>query len=56
MMIELCQSYIDAINIGSVPNIESAWQSLCKNENLRAMQNAILSYEKQMDQGLYKNP
>lgn len=35
MFLELCEAYCDSINKGSVPSIEGAWTSLCKNENLR---------------------
>ena len=32
MLSNLCLSYVDAINKGAVPNIESAWSYICKNE------------------------
>jgi len=53
MFAELCISYCDSINKGSVPSIEGAWTSLCKNENLRNIQEAIKSYEKIMDGKIY---
>jgi hypothetical protein len=53
MFIELCQAYTESINKGSVPNIENAWVSLCKNENMRAIQIAISSYEREMEKGIY---
>lgn len=31
MLISLSKAYIEAINKGSSPNIESAWRYLCKN-------------------------
>ena len=46
MFLELCQAYTESINKGSVPSIQSAWTNLCKNENLRAIKDAITSYEK----------
>lgn len=55
MFVELCQAYTESINAGSVPNIENAWSSLCKNENLRAIKQAVASYESQMDKGMYKD-
>lgn len=55
MFVELCQAYAESINAGSVPNIESAWTSLCKNENLRAIKHAVASYESQMELGMYKD-
>ena len=44
MFLELCQAYTEAINKGSIPNINSAWSNLCKNENLRAIQEEIRVY------------
>ena len=41
MFLELCQSYTASINKGSVPSIQSAWTNLCKNENLKAIKDAI---------------
>lgn len=38
MLIELCKAYILAMNTGSMPNIESAWTYLCKNESHKALQ------------------
>lgn len=55
MFVELCQAYAESINAGSVPNIESAWTSLCKNENLRAIKQAVESYEGQMEKGMNKD-
>ena len=31
MFLELCQTYVAAINEGSVPSINSAWSSLCES-------------------------
>jgi hypothetical protein len=45
MFLELCHAYTDSINKGSVPNIESAWTSLCKNENMRNIKQTISNYE-----------
>jgi hypothetical protein len=48
MFFELCQAYTESINKGSVPSIKSAWTNLCQNENLRAIQDSIKSYENSM--------
>jgi hypothetical protein len=53
MFLELCEAYSGSINKGSVPSIKSAWTNLCRNENLRAISDAILNYEKNMDQLVY---
>jgi len=44
-LFELCLSYTDAINNGSVPCIESAWTYVCKNECQRAEMDAIYYYK-----------
>ena len=38
MLIEITKSYLAAINSGGVPNIENAWNYLCKQESYKAMQ------------------
>lgn len=37
MLLELTKAYVKALNSGSLPNIESAWQYLVKNESKKAM-------------------
>lgn len=37
MLYNLAQSYVDAINKGAVPSIESSWTYICKNECLKAV-------------------
>ena len=48
MYLELCRSYVESINKGSVPNIESAWTSLCKNENLRTVKVTIDAFGREL--------
>jgi len=36
MLYNLALSYVEAINKGAVPNIESAWSYICKNECQKA--------------------
>jgi len=36
MLFNLVLSYVDSINKGAVPNIETAWSYICKNECLKA--------------------
>lgn len=31
-LVSICKAYIEAVNNGTVPNVESAWHYLCKNE------------------------
>lgn len=33
MLCHLSEVYISAINDGAVPNIETAWTYICRNEN-----------------------
>ena len=40
LLLELCRSYERTINDGDVPNIDSAWSGLCKNETLKAFREA----------------
>jgi hypothetical protein len=37
MFISLIKSYLSAINGGAVPNIENAWNYLCKDECHKAV-------------------
>lgn len=46
MLYNLVGSYVDAINRGVVPNIETAWSYICKNECLKAQQEAYDKFEK----------
>ncbi len=40
LLLELCRSYEKTINDGDIPNIDSAWNGLCKNETLKAFREA----------------
>lgn len=45
MLVELANSYIDALNQGQVPNIESAWSSVCTFEQERAYKESIKHFD-----------
>ena len=45
MLLELCISYTEAINTGSVPNIQNAWSYVCQNECQRTIMECIRKYE-----------
>jgi len=45
MVFNLALSYVEAINKGAVPNIESAWSYLCKNECLKAQYESQRKFE-----------
>ena len=46
MLGNLINSYVEAINKGAVPNIESSWMYICKNECLKAQYEAYDKFEK----------
>ncbi|CDW76855.1 guanylate-binding n-terminal domain containing protein [Stylonychia lemnae] len=48
MLLELCYAYTDAINTGTLPNIQNAWSYVCQNECQRAINDSISSYEQQI--------
>ena len=41
MFWNLMKSYVDAINKGAIPSIESSWAYICKNECLKAQDDAL---------------
>ena len=45
MLLRLCYAYTEAINKGSVPCIENAWYSICKNENLKTVKECLAAYD-----------
>lgn len=48
MLLELCMAYTEAINSGSVPNIQSAWNYVCQNEHQRLVDNCIARFDQQI--------
>ena len=45
MLSTLAESYVTAINNGAVPNIETAWTYICRNECLKAQEEAFSYFE-----------
>ena len=45
MMLNLAESYVLAINNGAVPNIESAWNYICKSECGKAIDESLAKFE-----------
>ena len=41
MMATLADAYVTAINNGAVPNIETAWSYICKNECYKAAEESL---------------
>jgi len=46
----LFSSYTDAINTGTLPNIQNAWSYVCQNECQRAIADSISAYDHHMRQ------
>ena len=46
MFWNLMKSYVDAINKGAIPSIESSWAYICKNECLKAQDDAFEIFQK----------
>jgi hypothetical protein len=52
MLAHLAQSYVASINNGAVPNIENAWQYICKNECNKAIEESIERFEEIMKEAV----
>lgn len=50
MFFGMVQSYVAAINQGAVPNIENAWNYICKNECLKALHEAIELFNQEIEE------
>jgi hypothetical protein len=49
MLIELAESYTQAMNTGKVPTIDTAWQNVQKQELERVFQTSLKKFEIQPD-------
>jgi hypothetical protein len=56
MIIEITKAYIQAINSGSVPNIESAWTYLCKQESQKALEDSLNFVDKKLGETTIISP
>lgn len=50
MLYNLAGSYVDAINKGAVPNIETAWSYICKSQCQRAQQESYERFERSLQE------
>ena len=50
MLAGLVTSYVGSINTGVVPNIESAWSYICKNECQKAQDKAVKQFEEDLQE------
>lgn len=48
MLAGLVQSYVNSINSGVVPNIQSAWEYICQNECQKAMEKSLKQFDSEM--------
>lgn len=55
MLVELIESYVNAVNKGAVPNIENAWNYICKNECSKAFEDSQELYNKKIAELLTDN-
>ena len=45
----LCKGYMEAINKGMVPNVESAWYYVCRSEGRKAIEKAIRHFDERLE-------
>ena len=50
ILVTLTHQYVEAINKGAVPNIESAWQYVCNAECQKALHAAVSTFESTLNQ------
>lgn len=41
LFVEICKAYIEAMNKGCLPNVENAWNYVCRSECEKALLYAI---------------
>ena len=49
ILLNLAMKYVEAFNTGSVPNIETAWTYICKNESQKALMQARSQFQHVLD-------
>ena len=54
LYVGLMNSYVKAINEGCVPNIENAWTYICREQNEKAVEESLASYDKLVGEQLVK--
>lgn len=50
ILVTLAKQYVNAFNVGQVPNIESAWTYICRNESLKALAMARSQFKSVLEQ------
>jgi hypothetical protein len=54
LLVALCKGYMEAINKGVAPNVESAWYYVCRSEGIKAIKQASNYLESKIDELLKK--
>lgn len=52
VLANLAQDYVYSINNGAVPNIESAWNNICKTQCQKAYETCITNFKENMSENL----
>jgi len=50
MFWNLMTSYVESINKGAIPSIESSWAYICKNECLKAVEDSYDLFQNSMNE------
>ena len=50
VLVGLMERYVEAFNSGAVPNIDIAWNYVCKVQNGKVLEKAVVEYEKMMSE------
>ena len=48
----LIKSYVEQINTGRVPNIESSWHNICQSRAQQGLTQAIEQFQREVDQAV----
>lgn len=54
-LVSMCRGYMDIINKGGTPTVQSAWFYVCRSEGLKAVKEATEYLEQEVEE-LLKNP
>jgi hypothetical protein len=55
MLISLAENYTDAINSGSVPTLQTAWNYMCENACNKIINNLVGDYKNYIKQNILPN-
>ena len=48
LLLSLCKGYMDTINKGHLPSVESAWFYVCRSEGMKAIRESTELLEKEI--------